>query len=273
MKKRKMGPGVPEIPGFTLLSCCGSGTVSKVWLGMDRRRNLLAVRLVAKTENAALLRAERRGASLYRSLDAGHVNLLRILDSGETAVHLYCITDPADNVRAGSGSYEPDTLAGRMAHGGLTFRAVLRSLDAILAGMGYLHEHGLAHCDLKPENILFVRGVLKIGDPGMVSPAGVRSPGGSAGFRPPWPATGKECDIYAFGKMIYMLCTRENPVRFPEIPEQCDLAAFMPLNEIALGCCERDPKRRFRDAAEIRRALNRAGIGRTSVQDLRCRAE
>ena len=273
MEKRKMRSGKPEIPGFTLLSCCGSGTAGKVWLGMDRRQNLQAVRLVAKTENAALVRTERCGVKLCRSLGAGHVNLLKILDSGETADHLYCITDAADNLRAGSGSYEPDTLSGRMALGGLTFRAVLRCLDAILAGMGHLHEHGLAHCDLKPENILFVRGVLKIGDPGMVSPAGVRSPGGSAGFRPPWPATGKECDIYAFGKMIYLLCTREDPLRFPEIPEQCDLAAFMPLNEIALGCCERDSKRRFRDAGEIRRALNRAGIGRSSVQDLRCRAE
>ena len=273
MEKRKKTSGVPEIPGLSLLSCCGSGTVSEVWLGMDRRRNLQAVRLVAKTGNAALLRTERRGVNLYRSLGSGHVNLLKILDSGETADHLYCITDAADNLRAGSGSYEPDTLSGRMVLGNLTFRAVLRCLDAILAGLSHLHEHGLAHCDLKPENILFVRGVLKIADPGMVSPADMRSPGGSAGFRPPWPATGKECDIYAFGKMIYLLCTREDPRRFPEIPEQCDLAAFMPLNEIALGCCERDLKRRFRDAAEIRRALNRTKIGRSSFQDLRCRAE
>ena len=273
MKKRKTTSGVPEIPGFTLLSCCGSGTAGKVWLGVDRRQNLQAVRLVGKTVKAALLRTERRGVRLYRSLAAGHVNLLKILDSGETAEYLYCITDPADNLRAGSGSYEPDTLSGRMTLGSLTFRAVLRCLDAILAGMGYLHEHGLAHCDLKPENILFVRGMLKIGDPGMVSPALVRSPGGSAGFRPPWPATGKECDIYAFGKMIYLLCTREDPRRFPEIPVQCDLAAFMPLNEIALGCCERDPKRRFLDAGEIRRALNRTRLGRSSFYDLRCRAE
>jgi len=273
MKKRKKRSGVPEIPGFTLLSRCGSGTAGEVWLGMDRQRKLQAVRLVGKTVNAALLRTERRGIKLCRSLGTEHVNLMRILDSGETAEHLYCITDAADNLRAGSGSYEPDTLSGRITQGGLTFRAVLRCLDAILAGMEHLHEHGLAHCDLKPENILFVRGVLKIGDPGMVSPAGVRSPGGSAGFRPPWPATGKECDIYAFGKMIYLLCTRENPVRFPEIPEQCDLAAFMPLNKIALGCCERDLKRRFRDAGEIRRALNGARIGRSSFQDRRCRAE
>ena len=273
MEKGKMTSGMPEIPGLTLLSCCGSGTVSEVWLGMDRRRKLQAVRLVSKTENAALLRTERRGVKLYSSLGAGHVNLLKILDSGETADHFYCITDPADNLRAGSGSYEPDTLAGRLKYGRLPFRAVLRCLDAILAGIGYLHEHGMAHCDLKPENILFVRGVLKIGDPGMVSLAGMRSPGGSAGFRPPWPATGRECDIYAFGKMIYLLCTREDPRRFPEIPEQCDLAAFMPLNEIALGCCERDPKRRFRDTAEIRRTLNRARLGRSSFQDLRCRAE
>lgn len=257
MKRRENSLEKPEIPGYTLLSCCGSGTGSEVWLGMDRRLNLQAVRLVSKTREETVLTAERRGVGLYRSLGGVHANLLRILDFGETADYLYSVTEPADNIRGDYGRYEPDTLAVRMRYGKLTFSSVLECLDAVLAGMRFLHERNMAHCDLKPENILFVNGMPKIGDPGLVSPLGVRSPGGTAGFRPPWPASGKECDIHAFGKMVYMLCTRKNPQSFPEIPEQCDLAAIMPLNEIALGCCESSPDRRFRDADEIRRELSR----------------
>lgn len=255
MKRQKMPTEKPEIPGFTLLSCCGTGKVSKVWLGMDRRRNMHAIRLVSKTLDPALLTAERRGLRLYRLQGGEHANLMKILDFGETTDHLYSIMDPADNISLEHGCYEPDTLAGRMKYQ-MPFHVVLQYLDAVLAGMMHLHERDLAHCDLKPENILFVDRVLKISDPGLVLPSGMRSSGGTAGFRPPWPASGKECDIYAFGKMIYMLCTREDPQSFPEIPERFDLAAFMPLNEIALGCCESDPNRRFRDAEEIRRELN-----------------
>ena len=264
MKRHDTSLKKPKIPGYTLLFCCGAGTGSEVWLGMDRRQNLLAVRLVSKTHDPALLTAERRGAVLYRSLAGWHANLMRILDFGETADYLYSVTEPADNISGAYGRYEPDTLARRMKSGKMAFHAVLQCLNAVLAGMRYLHERNIAHCDLKPENILFVHGVLKIGDPGLVTFLGVRSSGGTEGFRPPWPASGKECDIHAFGKMIYMLCTRKNPQSFPEIPEQCDLAAFMPLNEIALGCCENRPERRFRDADEIRRELSRLQPGGTA---------
>lgn len=262
----------PKIPGFTLLSCCGTGTVSKVWLGMDRRRNLLAVRLVSKTRDSALLKAERRGVVLYYSLGGEHANLMRILEFGETPEYLYSITELADNISRVYGHYEPDTLSGRMKYRKLTSCGVMKCLNAVLDGMRYLHKRNMAHCDLKPENILFVNGVPKIGDPGLVSPLGVCSSGGTAGFRPSWPASGKECDIHAFGKMIYMLCTRENPQRFPEIPERCDLASFMPLNEIALGCCESRRERRFLNADEILREMSRVRLG-AEFQDVRCRAE
>ena len=262
----------PSIPGFTLLSCCGFGTVSEVWLATDRRRNLQAVRLVSKNRSPELLKAERRGVVLYRSLCGDHANLLRILDFGETPDYLYSVTEPADNISRAGGRYEPDTLSGRMKYCKLTIGGVMKYLQAILEGMGHLHDRNMAHCDLKPENILFVNGVPKIGDPGLVSPLGLRSAGGTAGFRPPWPASGMECDIHAFGKMIYMLCTRENPQRFPEIPERCDLSAFMPLNEIALGCCESRPDRRFLNADEIRRELSRVRLG-AAFQELRRRAE
>lgn len=265
--------GSPKIPGVTLLERCGFGTVSEVWLGIDRHQTLQAVRLVSKMRDPALLAMERRAMFWYRPLSGQHGNLMKILGSGENAGYLYSITEPADNICGNSGRYEPDTLDRRLKSRKLTSAKILSCLEDILSGIRYLHNRNVSHGDLKPENILFVGGVLKIGDPGLVGPADRCCSAGTAGFRPPWNATGKECDIYAFGKLVYMLCTRENPQRFPEIPEQCDLSAFMPLNEIALGCCESNPHRRFRDTDEILRALKQVRINSPTFRIQRCRAE
>jgi len=264
---------LPKIPGITLLEKCGSGTAGEVWLGTDRHRTLQAVRLVSKKRDPALLAAERRAMSRYRPLSSQHANLMKILGTGETDGYLYSITEPADNICGGSGRYEPDTLDRRLKNRKLTSADIMFWLEEILNGVQYLHKRNVAHGDLKPENILFVDGVLKIGDPGLVAPADRYCSAGTAGFRPPWNAKGKECDIYAFGKMVYMLCTKESPLRFPEIPAQCDLFAFMPLNEIALGCCERNPRRRFRDTDEIRRALKQVRIASPTFRLQRFRAE
>lgn len=247
----------PVIPEFHLTCCCGRGSSSEVWLGTDRRGFRRAVRIVSKRRQPALLEAERKAIALYRSRAGTHSHLLEILDAGETAEYLYCVTEPADNCCRSKCVYEPDTLAKRMRHHAWTMQTVCSYVDALLAGVEQLHSGNIAHHDLKPENILFVRNVLKIADPGLVSGSEAKSIGGTAGFRPPWNATGKECDIYAVGKLIYMLCTGEGPDRFPEIPDHCDFGRFFPLNEISLCCCERNPLLRFRNISEIRCAFDR----------------
>ena len=255
----------PEIPDLVLNSMCGRGCSSEVWLGVDRNGSLRAVRVVSKKRNPALLAVERESLLLYRTLAGTHAHLLPILSAGETAEYLYRVMEPADNCSRSLTGYEPDTLAGRIGRRRDPLVTVLGYLEAILAGIEQLHVRNIVHGDLKPENIIFVQRVLKIADTGLISRANCVPVGGTAPFRPPWPdATGIECDIYAVGKLIYMLCTHGNPVRFPEIPACCCLPDFMPLNEIALGCCERNPQLRFRDITEVRQALRPVFFSRKS---------
>lgn len=251
----------PVVPGYHLTECCGCGASSAVWLGTDRKRRSLAIRLTHKKRSGRLLEMERRGVALYRSLNGKHENLMNILDAGETPDYLYSVMEQADNLRGG-GQYEPDTLAGKLRREKAADADIMTYLNSVLAGMAYLHDRNIYHGDLKPENLLFVNGILKIGDPGLTADGTVRPSGGTAGFRPPWQATGKECDIYAFGKLIYVLCTNQDPQRFPDIPERCSLKTVMPLNEIALECCEKDARKRFHDADEIRHTMNRICRGR-----------
>lgn len=259
MDDRESGP---VVPGYHLTECCGCGASSAVWLGTDRELRPRAIRLTHKKRSRTLLEMERRGVALYRSLNGKHENLMNILDAGETSDYLYSVMEPADNLRRGGGTYEPDTLAGKLRLKNAAAADIMTYLNSVLAGMAYLHGRNIYHGDLKPENLLFVNGILKIGDPGLTAEGTIRPSGGTAGFRPPWLATGTECDIYAFGKLIYILCTNQDPLRFPDIPQRCSLKAVMPLNEIALGCCEKDARKRFQDADEIRHAMDSICRGR-----------
>lgn len=244
----------PHIPGLTLLCRCGKGRSSEVWLGETPAGQRYAVRLVSKEKNQALADMERKSVSLYRTAER-HAHLLNVLLADETPEYFYCVMEAADNIRPGSERYEPDTLARRLDRRSDDRRTALNHLEAIAAGLEQLHGQHIVHTDLQPENILFVHGVLKIADPGSVSQSGSVPRGGTAGFRPPWNASGTERDIYALGKLIYMLWTHEDPDHFPDIPRCCDLKGFLPLNEISLCCCEREKRIRFHQVAEVRREL------------------
>ena len=268
MEHRTEEKHIPELPGWKLRVCCGCGSIAEVWLGSDSCGNRRAVRLVSRKLNPAVLSKERRGAALYRKLCGRNPHLLKIYQTGETSDYFYSIMECADCLYRPDGSVMPDTLAARLERAPLPVSETLGYLDSILSGVEYLHEHELAHGDLQPANILFVRGVLKIGDPGLVSRGNEEISGGTARFRPPWKASGAEADIHAVGILIYVMLTGQRPTLFPELPDSCSLDRIMPLNMISLRCCERNPKLRFRRIGEIRTALsamnsNPAAAGRS----------
>ena len=243
------------ISDLMLSVCCGRGAVSEVWLGTDPSGRRRAVRIVSKRQPGSVLETERRAISLYRPVSADSSHLIRILEAGETPACLYSVTDPADDLGGSAEHYRPDTMAARVRLRRLGFLDAMRCLDQLLAGVEHLHRHRLAHGDLKPENLVFVRRILKIADPGLVAPSGSRPAGGTAAFRPPWRASGRESDIYAVGKLIYTFFICRDPSRFPEIPPDCPLDRVFELNEIALHCCERSPRLRYHDVGQIRRDL------------------
>ena len=256
MEHRRGEKHNPELPGWKLSVCCSRGSIAEVWLGSDGRGNRRAVRLVSRKLNPAILTKERTGAAAYRKLCGQNPHLVSILETGETANHLYSIMECADRLPSPDRAFVPDTLASRLERAPLAVSEVLGYLDSILSGVEYLHGRNLAHGDLQPANMVFVRGVLKIGDPGLVSCGDEEISGGTARFRPPWKASGFEADIYAVGILIYVMLTGQRSSLFPELPDSCCLPEIMPLNMISLRCCERNPKLRFHRIGEIRAALD-----------------
>ncbi|OQA82902.1 MAG: Serine/threonine-protein kinase PrkC [Lentisphaerae bacterium ADurb.Bin242] len=249
----------PKIPNFAIVELCGRGGSSEVWLGIDDDGIKRAIRIMDKVneETAHRIEAESKAIALYRNVASQHANLLEILYIGKTPKYLYYVTELADNVAQFDNKYEPDTLAWRIQNSACTPDEVIGYIEAILDGIEQLHTHHIAHHDLKPENILFVKKILKVADPGLIASSRETLHAGTSGFHPPWDATGIEADIYAIGKIIYCLFTREDATKFPEIPDTLQIEPWALLNEIALKCCELDPAARYKTIQEIRQDIEK----------------
>ncbi len=249
----------PKIPNFTIVELCGRGGSSEVWLGIDDDGIKRAIRIMDKVddETAHRIEAESKAIALYRNVANQHANLLEILYIGKTSKYLYYVTELADNVGQFDNKYEPDTLAWRIQNSVCPPADVTGYIEAILDGIEQLHSHHIAHHDLKPENILFVKKILKVADPGLIASSRETHHSGTSGFHPPWDATGIEADIYAIGKIIYCLFTREDATNFPGIPDGLEIEQWAHLNEVALKCCEMDPAVRYRNVQEIRQDIQK----------------
>jgi serine/threonine protein kinase len=246
------------IPGFTFIKRCGVGSSSEVWVASDTHGILRAVRILDK-KNRIYSRRENARIASYRSFSENSRHLLHFLHAGETPECYYYVSPLADNAEKKPYSplqYRADTLFYRLKYRTCSINGIFQRIQEILCGLEDLHRNGMAHNDLKPENILFIRHRLFLADPGLISPSGEKNENGTKGFRPEWEATGIESDIYALGKIIYcMMTTTCDPEHFPALNYNDFDPAFLPLNEIALRCCDRDPAVRFRDCRQIRSAL------------------
>ena len=239
---------LPHIPGFRLIELCGRGGSGSVYLGIDRDGVRRAVRIIRRDVHVG----EREDAAVarYRNLAHGNAHLIDILYSGHIRSTVYHILPLADSASARQYRYRPLTLAEKLRRGGCSPEEKLRIVRDIADAVVFLHEHGVAHRDLKPENILFVDGVLKVADPGLLTPSCCISTGGTREFSPPRPCSGCRTDIYAAGMIIYCVFTGFPPERFPELPPEWNDDFHSQLNGIILKCCTPDGSG-YRSAAEL----------------------
>ena len=150
---------------------------------------------------------------------------------------------------------------------------MLQVLDAV----GYTHDHKIIHRDIKPQNIfLLSNGTIKLGDFGIAkNEKDAENHGkilGSVHFLAPEVLTGKPftvaSDIYACGITFFQLVTGILPFDGTteevanahikkEIPQPSLFVRSVPqrLDEIILKAVSKNPKNRFKSAAEFRKAI------------------
>jgi serine/threonine-protein kinase len=161
----------------------------------------------------------------------------------------------------------------------------LRLASRICEALSYMHEHGVVHRDLKPQNIMICYdGTIRIMDFGIakaeegrrITFTGFTPAVGTPDYMAPEQVKGKRgderTDIYSLGAMLYEMVvgvtpfTGENENLFvimnarvtgdPEAPRKRNQNVSPQLEEIILHAMERDPKRRYATATEMKEELD-----------------
>jgi serine/threonine protein kinase len=163
------------------------------------------------------------------------------------------------------------TLRDMIAGGKLTAAAALAMTPQICEALEYAHGEGVVHRDIKPENILVDdRGRLLLADFGLAKLSGhtadratltqPRQAMGTLHYMAPeqmhgLPEVDHRADIYSLGVVIYEMLTGELPIGRFEPPSH-RVAVDVRIDEVVLRTLERDPDRRYQQAAQLKTELD-----------------
>lgn len=196
----------------------------------------------------------RREVRLAARLD--HPNILPLKDASLIEDH-FVIAFPLGE----------RTLAERL-NKRLSLKSALSLAEQMLDALAYAHQQRIIHCDVKPENMMLFAGErLRLGDFGIAKFAQNTIQGsgtGTVGYMAPEQAMGKpsqRSDVFSVGLIIYRMLTAEWPewpyswpppgIRKLRARLHPDFVAFL------RKAIDPDPRRRFRDAEQMRNAFLR----------------
>jgi serine/threonine protein kinase len=196
-------------------------------------------------------------------------------------------------------------LAGKTLAEVLSKRKVLSEGEAvayasqICDALEYLHANGIAHRDLKPQNImvcadgslrLFDFGIARVETARRLTFVGLTPALGTPDYISPEQVRGRRgdhrSDIYSLGAILYEMVTGSTPFEGespyvvmnarvtgdPEAPRKINLELNPAIEEIILHALERDPKRRYQTAAEMKKELDHLDEVEITHRDQRLRA-
>ncbi|QDE83732.1 serine/threonine-protein kinase [Myxococcus xanthus] len=271
-----------HIGRYRILEQLGSGGMSVVYKGLDTALDrevavkVLHPHLAGKDESRRRLAREARAVAKLH-----HPNILEVFDfSAADAQDAFIVTEyiRGQTLKAfmDEGPMDPPELAAMVIH-------------ELAAALAHAHEAGVIHRDLKPENVMVREdGVLKLMDFGIarlmdieermtVTGTLVGSPAHMAPEIIEGLEAGPTADVFSVGIMFYAAMTGRLPFSAPNTTATLkrildgdyeDARRRVPalsdeLADICAICLQRDPERRYPDAARLRDALADylAGLG------------
>ncbi|WP_155798774.1 serine/threonine-protein kinase, partial [Sorangium cellulosum] len=260
---------------FRLIQPIGSGGMSSVWwarhelIGRD-----VALKLSPAIQDEQVIGRFVREAKIIGKFQ--HRNIVGVVDAGELQEEGYLFL-ALELLR---GSPFADRL---IPHRPLPPEEVLPVLMEVCSGLSAAHAEGVVHRDIKPENIVMAmvpgEGVVpKIVDFGISQLTGAGDALtidgqllGTPSYMSPEQVLGKRtidarADLWAVGVMLYEALSGAQPFRGGSHhavlrrileTEPAPLPSSIPprLRKIVGRCLEKDPARRYMDAASLRADL------------------
>jgi serine/threonine protein kinase len=266
---------------YEILAAIGAGGMGEVYEGLVPRLGrrvaikILPGDLASDADRLRRFELEARAASALN-----HPNVLTIHDVGTHEGIPYLVME----------LLEGQSLAQRLAGGGLSIPQAVDYAQQIAQGLAAAHAKGIVHRDLKPDNVfvstdgrvkivdfglarqaVVLAGADETGEPTLARPAGTGAGAllGTVGYMAPEQARGEPADVrsdvFSFGCVLYeMLSGRRAFARgsavetlyailHDEPPRLSDLAVPVPPGlERAIGrCLEKRPDARFPSAADL----------------------
>ncbi len=287
---------VPHLSDYRFIKVIGRGAFGTVWLAEEPVAGVFRAIKVLHTHGAARIERELAGIHAYQAQAKDHPYLVRILTTGLCTLDLaadapvgrdgatspaphstqavYYVMEIADHAAGAQPhhptTYEPMTLAtlirqkDRLPTGG-----VIDHASTLLDAIDHLHRAGLQHRDIKPTNCLFIGGLLKLADMGLAASDTTTESIGTPAYMPPTTDKPTEADpartigpqpddLYALGKVMYVMTTGQGAADFPDWPADLDPTAdpHLPaLRELINDLCHPQAEKRLTSIRELRHRL------------------
>mgnify|MGYP005836020553 CR=1 FL=1 len=249
----------------------GKGGMGAVYRAYDRLKGQsVALKRVERTADGVSTTAPTEDNELRTALaqefrvlaSLRHPNIVSVLDYGFDEYRLPFFTmellEGAEHIdQAGHPRSEPERID-----------LIFQMLQALV----YLHRHGILHRDLKPSNVLVINNAVKVVDFGLaLFETTEDSALGTLPYMAPELLYGQRADeradLYAVGLIIYEIFVGEHPFEdtnrqellnniLSHFPDLQRLEAS--LRPILYRLLQKDPKLRYRNAAEVIDALRSA---------------
>jgi WD40 repeat protein len=257
----------------------GMGVVYRAWHEPLRRLVALKMMLASRFADAKHRARFHVEAEAFARLQ--HPNIVQVHGIGEHEGQPYFTLEYVDG----------GTLANRLGDKPAAPEQAAAWLETLALAVAHAHGQGLVHRDLKPSNVLLTaEGQLKIVDFGLAKllqgasiETGSRLIVGTPEYMAPEQAVGQAvgptADIYSLGVLLYVCLTGRPPFqgltpldtltqaceRNPVPPRQLQPKVPRDLETICLKCLEKEPRRRYANAAALAEDLRRFLDGRPVV--------
>jgi predicted Ser/Thr protein kinase len=254
----------PQLEVLELIGKGGMGAIYKVrQRSLDR---LAALKILPVRQTGSDAFAERFNREARALARLNHPNIVALYEFGQVEGLHYFLMEYVDGVN----------LRQLLQRNRLSPRQDMELIPQICDALQYAHDAGVVHRDVKPENVLVDRkGRVKIADFGLAKLVGVEPQSlrltleGEVMGTPHYMAPEQvehplevdhRADIYALGVVFYEMLTGELPLgKFS--PPSCKVEVDLRLDEVVLRALEKEPERRYQQAAQVKTAVE--GIAHT----------